>query len=192
MMIQKHLRYNISDWEQLSQCLSNNSSKYRIHVTKYINDARISGRSVSVTHDDFGVVYFKFIDVRGEIIEDTYQPKSYPEILNDLKLFGFDVTYKPQNHLSGDQLQYLMSIRDMGFDKIRVMNVIGKTVDTKIVVFKSEELPKWLVNTYQSKKSEFTEAIYNSAAAAVDKKDFNWDWLFSFVANIDDILEDNA
>ena len=53
------LRYNISNWLQLSECKSNNSVDLYITVRQIIDDGshRLSGTSILVQHNQFGVLF---------------------------------------------------------------------------------------------------------------------------------------
>lgn len=199
------LRYNISSWDQLPQCMSNNSRDLHIHVAKIINDERLQGTVIRVEHKHFGVLFACIVDGSGPLLTDKYfsgvVSMSTQAILLELEKFGFYVTYDPQTHLDGEQLQYLMTINQLGFDKIRILNVHmyqndGRVKDEPLVVaFKIKNNSNWLNNGYSPSESEYLSAIKQGTAiniSAISKeKKFRWDWL-TFVANIEDILKDNA
>ena len=204
-MNQKPLRYNISSWNQLTQCMSNNSRDLSISVSEIVQDDRFSGTIIRVEHRLFGVLFACTVDSSGplltpgddgDLIEFTTE-----QILKELAKFGFIVTYCPMEHLDGDQVQYLLTLNQLGFQKIRTMYVYKydrqgiRSDDLVIVAFNIEPNPKWLDNGYSPHESEYLEALNNGSAiniSAISKdKKFRWDWL-TFVANIRDIIKDNA
>lgn len=205
-MIPYHpLRYNISSWDQLPGCMSNNSRDLHIHVSKIFHDTRLEGTVIKVNHDDFGTLFACLVDASGPLLSEHamsgVSELSTSSILSELSKFGFYVTYQPQVHLHGHQVQYLMTLRQLGFEKIRILNVHmyqkdGKIKDEAVVVaFKIEKNGDWLNNGYSPYEAEFLAALKHGTAvniSAISKdKGFKWDWL-TYVANIDDIIKDNA
>lgn len=205
MMRYHPLRYNISSWDQLPGCMSNNSRDLHIRVSKILNDSRLSGTVIRVEHDDFGTLFACMVSASGPLLSDNdvsiVPEMSTSAILSELAKFGFLVTYSPQTHLDGEQLQYLMTLNQLGFEKIRLLNVHmyqkdGRVKDEPIVVaFKIEKNGDWLNNGYSPYEAEFLAALKHGTAvniSAISKeKKFKWDWL-TYVANIDDIVKDNA
>ena len=199
------LRYNISSWDQLPRCMSNNSRDLHIRVSKVMNDRRLSGTVIRVEHYDFGVLFACTVDASGPLLSENglagVPEMSTSAILSELAKFGFLVTYEPKTHLDGEQLQYLMTLNQLGFEKIRILNVHmyqkdGRVKDEPVVVaFKIEKNGDWLNNGYSPYESEFLAALKHGTAvniSAISKeKKFRWDWL-TYVANINDILNDNA
>lgn len=198
------LRYNISNWNQLTKCQSNNSRDLHIHVSHIINDPRVSGTVIRVDHCVFGTLFACLVDSSGPLLSvgnTGFIPEfTTIEILRELRKFGFYVTYNPATHLDGNQLQYLMVLDGLGFDKIRVLNVyssteMGKTFSPKVVAFNVADNSDWLNNGYSASETEFTKALNNGSAINIsgmsEKNSFRWDWL-TYVANIKDILEENA
>ena len=103
-------------------------------------------------------------------------------------------------NLSSSQLEYLSTLKFLGYDKIRIMNVYKivngvKQFDTKVVAFQVDPLGDWLNNAYSVSYSDFASALDAGHAAnltAVSKtKNYRWDWLVGKVLSIDDILADN-
>ena len=66
----------------------------------------------------------------------------------------------------------------------------------QIVAFISSVNPYWLNNGYSCSKKEFTECLNNGSACNLtmisETKKYNWSWLSGFVANIEDVIKDNA
>lgn len=206
MSLQEPLRYKISSWRQLPKCLSNNSRELRIHVTDFFNNEELRGFRISLEHTTMGVLFCCVLQARGSLItdEDEYGASelSPTEILKELYKFGFYITYEPITALSGNLLDYLITLDKLGYDKIRVLNVWHYTSngsqesDTKIVAFQANPLGNWLNNGYSANEKEFLDAL--NAGTAINltdtsrTKNFRWDWLYGNVLNIEDVIEDNA
>lgn len=206
------LRYRISSWRQLPQCLSNNSRSLHIHTTDFVQDCGLHGFRITVEHDIYGVLFACVLNARGPIVsrinntpEDylddpiSYEPPVH-YILKSLEKYGFLVDFNPREHLCGSLLQYLMTLRDLHYDKIRLLPVWKlengcKQFKTQIVAFKSSSHVPWLNNDYDASESEFTKSLVDGTAinltdiSATQK--YQWNWL-DYVGNIDDIIRDNA
>lgn len=199
------LRYKISSWNQLPECLSNNSRDLQLHVSSFKGGPTLEGFRIRVDHKLYGTLFACTIDARGEIITpcEVYGLKELTtsQILQQLARFGFFIEYSPNKHLSGPQIDYLMTLRGLGYDKIRLLTVWNRTtgrVDTArtyVVAFQSYPLDSWLSDTYCPSDEEFTKALVCGSACNLTEisktRQFKWDWL-NFVANIDDIIADNA
>ena len=199
------LRYNISNLRQLTGCLSNNSRDLSIHVTEFYNQLSVRGLRISVDHTVLGTLFACLLDADGDCIT-YYEPgKKKPEltvdqILSELEKFGFYVTFNPKANLKGSQVQYLMTVGKLGYNKIRVITIwdspIGvKTFKWYVVVFKSKYLPGWLNNAYSPSIKEFQNALMDGHAINItdicECHKYRWDWL-DYVGNVDDITLDNA
>ena len=211
MMNQMPLQYRISIWRQAKECLSNNSQKLHIHTTDFISNDKLQGFRISVDHEIFGTLFACVLNARGLIVSDLdatdplledpiYYELSTQQILQELRKYGFWIEYNPREALPGDQLDYLMTLKGLNYDKIRVMNTWTaprgvKEFKTNIVVFNSTKHRYWLNNDYAPSEKEFTQALLDGSAANLTEicktKKFRWDWL-DYVANIDDIIRDNA
>jgi len=203
-MNQLPLRYRISNWTQLVNCKSNASRDLRIEVTNFIQNDKLRGLRIAVVHTDFGTLFATIIDPSGDIVvpdyvhtEDAITPAT---ILNEIAKFGFYVTVAQHSNLSGQQIQYLMTLRDLHFDKLRrvsIESVKGSETDRKTIViaFKIESNPQWLDNKYLIRKKELEYALYHGTAINISEisetQHYDWSWL-DFVANIDDIIRDNS
>lgn len=196
------LRYQISSWRQLPECRSNNSKDLRLHVSDLFNNDMIRGFKIWLDHPSYGVLFACVLDGRGMMITELDGNKSMTsdQILRELERFGFLITYHPNKDLNSKQIEYLITLKGLLYDKIRLMRVwtpVSGTSNTslKIVAFRSDKLGDWLNNWYSPSEQEFTKALV--AGTAVNLTDmsrtykFNWDWL-DYVANIDDILRDSA
>ena len=193
------LRYEISNWHQLNQCKSNYSNDLSIRVSDFLSDPRLSATRITVHHDLFGDLYTVLVNAHGTILDsqDTVVFQTPSEILVNLEKFGFLVQFSQREHLSGNQLQKLMTLQTIGFDKIRPLDVydpIKKVTEKYIVTFIVEKNPKWLYINYYADKQEFLNAINTGIAMNISAlsyyENMDWSWL-DYVANISDILEDN-
>ena len=197
------LRYNISDWHQLTHCRSNNSKKLCIEVTDFINQDELNGTRIQVLHTMYGPLFTYIVDCKGSIVSyDSDIPVlSTVQVLEILESFGFLVTYQPNKSIPGDQLQYLMTLSNLHYDKIRILNV-WKIVDNVkqfksiVVAFQIKYLSDWLNSGYSPNVEEYNNALNNGWAINVssisDAESYSWDWLYGWVANISDIIADNA
>ncbi len=210
------LRYNISNWVQLAECKSNNSVDLHITVKQIIDDGshRLTGTAILVNHTQYGTLFSCLVNASGTLLtpdEDSgiIQEFTTDEITKILATFGFDVTFKINQHLDGDQISYLITLNDLGFDKIRKLYVYrdGDTIISGnaetiqrhysefLVAFNVEKCPDWIHNDYTCSSKVFLKALESSGAMNLtdlkQTKGFDWTWL-TYVANIEDIIEDNS
>lgn len=198
------LRYNISDWHQLSGAKSNNSRELSISVTDIIQDKRLTGLRIQLNHTHFGVLFACVLGAQGSMITECndnlvveFTPK---QILAELEKYGFLITFEPKEHLPGSQIEYLMTLNGLGYDKIRIMNVytytnLGiKQFQWYVVAFNIDDA-NWLNNDYSISHADFVKALEAGKCiniSAISKTNrWSWNWL-DYVANISDILEGNA
>lgn len=201
----KHLQYNISNWLQLSECKSNNSADLYITVKQVIDDGshRLTGIIIMVQHTQYGPLFTCLVNASGTLL--TPDPVSgiikeftTDEILAELNKFGFDVTFEINQHLSGDQISFLMTVNELGYDKLRVLSVQDKPgglYSDYVVVFNVEKCPNWIYNDFTCGAQPFITALLTSGAMNLtdlpQTKGFDWTWL-TYVANIEDIIRDNG
>lgn len=202
------LRYKISSWKQLYECKSNNSRHLKIVVGEFVNNEFITGLRIQVVHPEYGVLFSEMLNAHGPCItslensgsdEIAFQLNA-DQILQELRKYGFFISYDPRPHLPENQLESLSSLRGLHFDKLRKLVVYetdhnGSTsFKWYIVGFKSCAHTLWLNNTYSVSRKEFTEALLDGTAMNISEvasmKGYEWGWL-DYVANIDDILRDN-
>lgn len=199
-MTRMPLRYEISDWNQASKCLSNTSRYLHIHVSSFVQNPILTGTRIKVVHDTYGDLFTCIVNGRGELIDTN--PKyelSTDEILAQLAKYGFYIKYADEHRISNKQLDYLVTLNQLHFDKLRVLNVwkLDKSgiqeFKHHIVAFQSANKASWLNNDYSPSYAEFTDALADGSAMNLDgiteTYRFVWDWL-TYVANIPDILED--
>lgn len=193
------LRYNISDWHQLVDCKSNNSSNLRIAVSDLLQNDSIRGIRLSVQHASYGSLFTYVVGAEGELVtpESEIGPElSVSQILKELSRYGFLITFDAKAHLPGAQLQFLLTLQNLHYDKIRLLTVnYGQYSRTYVVAFKIAAHPSWIDNTVFVYGPEFKTATANGSAFNVstisEAENYRWDWL-DYVANIDDIIADNA
>lgn len=199
------LRYNISNWMQLAECKSNNSTDLYITVRQIIDDGshRLQGINILVNHNQYGTLFACLVNSSGTLLtpdpdSGIIKEFSTEEILVELNKFGFDVTFEINQHLSGNQISYLMTINDLGYDKLRRLYVQDKPdggYSEYIVVFNVAKCPDWINMDFCCGKKPFVDALMSSGAMNLtdleQTKGFDWTWL-TYVANIEDIIEDNG
>lgn len=195
------LRYNISDWHQLSSVQSNNSRKLSIAVTDLIQSEIITGTQISVVYKGYQYPLFSYtISAAGTAVtEELAFDLTKDQILAELAKYGFLVTFNQMRHLPENLLTYLQTLNNLGFDKIRKLNVTsmswGKKIGTTfIVAFMVDKCPEWLANDYEIDEKDFKDLLYGGGAMNLtpisETNQWDWGWL-TFVANIDDILTEN-
>lgn len=198
------LRYNISSWDQLVNCMSNNSTQLRIKVAKVVKNNKLGGTIIRVFHPEFGNIFSYVIDGEGGLLTSS-NPLDYElttaQLLKELERFGFLVTFNPREHLPEAQIEYLKTVQKLGFDKIRVLDVYTytstgtKLMNPHIVIFNVKPNPGWMDNAYSASLDEYTKAITEGTAINLstmsEAQRFHWDWL-NYVADIQDILDDNV
>lgn len=197
------LRYNISSWLQLPECKSNNSTDLYLTVNQVIDDGshRLSGLVIYVKHTQYGTLFACLINAEGSLLtkdanSGIIQEFSSDEILEVLATFGFDITFEVNQHLSGDQISYLMTLFDLGFDKLRMLEVqqLDGLYSNYLVAFNVDKCPEWIKNDFTCGRKPFLEALNSSGAMNLtdlkQTKGFDWTWL-TYVANIEDIIRDN-
>ena len=205
-MSNEPLRYNISNWWQLTECKSNNSVDLSITVSQVIDDGsqRLEGLKIQVVHKQYGTLFACLINSSGSLltpdpVSGIIKEFSTDEICAELYKFGFDVTFEINQHLSGDQISYLITLSGLGYDKLRRLLVYRSDTDHRyteyIVAFNVAKCPDWIYSDYVCGSKKFVESLLSSGAMNItdleQTKGFDWTWL-SYVANIDDIIRDNG
>ena len=194
------LSYSITDWHQLKNIKSNNSRELSIKIADLIHSNVLTGLRIQVYHEQYGPLYTCVLNAQGTIVTEinnnmTTEPTT-DYILKELAKWGFDVQFDQELNLPQGQLDFLAELKDLGYDKLRVLNVwtIENTIQTftpYIIVFNVSQNPDWLNNDYAASEQEFLNSLKNGSAvniSATSKANiWSWGWL-NFVANIDDIL----
>lgn len=197
------LRYNISSWHQLPKCLSNTSSELHIKVADMLQNTELTGTRISIEHNRFGVLFATVVHASGTlIVQNGYSiPAGLTpaQILVELARYGFYVTYNPISELTGAQIEYLLVIDKLGYDKIRLVSFPAadtNRIDDYVVAFQVEANPRWINANYEPSAAEVRKAICNGTAfnlsALSQTEKFSWSWLRNFVANIKDVVSDFA
>lgn len=200
------LRYRISNWDQLTKCKSNISVDLYITVDHAIHDNRLQGLIIRVIHSEFGVLFACTLNCKGTIVAEDkdsgiIQEFTTDDILKELYKFGFDVEFAIEQNLPGDQIDYLMTVNGLGFDKLRKISVYeydsnaNRHYSEYIVVFNVEKCPKWINADFTVSKQEFLYALNVGGAMNMTyisvSKQFDWTWL-TYVASIEDIIRNNS
>jgi hypothetical protein len=204
MMQMSNLRYKISDWHQLVNVLSNNSRNLSIKVTDLINSDVLTGVQISVCYVGYEYPVFSYIITpAGAAVTPSIGNESFmltkDQILSELAKWGFDVEFPEVENLPADLIEYLTTLDGLGFDKLRLLpvkkTVMGKTfIDVCVVAFFVKDNPTWIDNTIIISDEEFKESLRRGSCinlTSISKTDqWDWSWL-NFVANIEDILQEN-
>lgn len=196
------LRYHISDWHQLSKCISNNSRELKISVTDFIQDSRIAGIRIKIDHSTFGTLFACVLNAKGDMITKphTYVELTPNQILSELAKYGFYVECEPRNSIPSTQLEYLITLDKLHYDKLRLLAVrtsrsISDNTKVYVVAFKVAECSDWLTNTHVASEAEYLSALATGSAINIsnisETENYDWSWL-DYVANISDIIKDNA
>lgn len=204
------LRYKITSWDQLVECRSNNDKNLRLQIARIQDPPVFSGFRIAVVHPKYGTLFAETLRSHGTEITTLERDDSMSgvpfelntdQILQELRKFGFYVEFKSKEHLPKDILTYLLTLRKLDFDKIRVLNTFSRQIDGRlkfkwyVVGFKSCAHPCWLNNTYSAPVKEFTDGLVRGTAINISEmsaeKHFNWVSWLDYVANIDDLLREN-
>ena len=193
------LRYSISSWKQASKCLSNSSKQLRITVTELCDKINLEGLRIAVEHQRYGTLFAYVINAKGDIVQDQSDALLTTEdILAQLAKYGFYITYAVYDRVTGDQIDYLLTIQKLGYQKVRVLTVYKQQDNNEIytqhlVAFDEMKMLDWLSSDYEASEKEYRDAIELGVAVSLDNmseaKSFDWSWL-TYVANIDDIVRD--
>ena len=132
---------------------------------------------------------------------DCFNEMSVSQILSELARYGYCIEWEEHKKLSGDQIQFLMTLNQLGFEKIRILPVWHlenhvKVFSNRVVTFNSDKNPDWLNNNYAASDQEFKQSLANGSAFNVTEigklNSLYWNWLYGWVASINDILAENA
>lgn len=195
------LRFRIEDIHDLPKCKSNNSRDLSLHVSEFSSE-KLSGVRITVEHRIFGSLFTYIINAKGSIITELpdYDELdiSMKQVLAQLKRFGFLVEYQPKLHLSLDQINYLKTLQELKYDKLRILKTwtykgVQKVEDLKIVAFQVDPLGDWLNNAYSPSRVDYLKALDDGTAINLTDisrtQNFRWDWLKGKVLSIEDVLK---
>lgn len=196
------LRYKISDWRQLKNCESNLSRDLHINVSLFLDSKHLNGLRITVEHSKFGTMFSYIVDPKGSLVQNGDNDVKFElttgQILAELKKWGFYIEFNPTDKLPGNQIQYLMILQQLHFDKIRILAVWDapngvKRTSVKIVAFNSEQNGDWMNASYSPSKKEFLDALNEGTAANLsaisETQNYRWDWLYNWIGDINDIIE---
>lgn len=204
-MYNKPLRYEISSWDEVPQCLSNNSK--HLHLTyDSVMDRQLTGGIVRVQHDKYGCLFAYLVNASGSLLyisdDGTLFELESSQVLKELEKYGFFIKFEHKFVINDEQFQLLVTASELGMDKIRIMYVDTpfrnkKVVNVKIaylVAFKSGVNSRWLSNTYESSFNEFNYALVSGTCVNLTKckgglvPPNNWKFLKDKVLNISNVL----
>ena len=196
----RRLRYEISDWSQATQALSNNCKELKIRINKFLHSPDLEGRSISVTHPLYGVLFCAMIEGQGTLISEQDEcANNLPymttaEILVQLEKLGFDIDYREDIHLDGDQLTFINNLLELGFDTLtKIVIKTEKTHRTTVIAFNSLQNQKYLTYGIEITKAEFDRSLEEGHVANISRvgKHLPWDWL-TYTVKIADLLKANS
>lgn len=198
-MEQKLLRYRIISWRQLPECLSNTSRYLHIHVADIKDGIHLDALRITIEHEKYGVLFAYLLYSHGELVNEYEHDGDMDtkELLGILRRFGFFVEFARVPNLSSSQMEYLITLNDLHYDKIRRINVRkivrgDEEFNPYVVAFQIEDHPQWLSYDYSPSEDEFMKALIAGTAVNITsasyKQNFEWDWL-DYVASIDDLIK---
>ena len=204
--MQQPLRYEISKWDQISKCQSNNSREIHLRYVQ-VMDKSLSGDLIRVEHDRFGCLFAYLVHGSGKILspakDGLYHEWTSEEVLKELEKYGFLIQFADHYDITSSQIKLLMTIQDLGMDKIRFLTVIPKYTgnrgrveppQTKLVAFKIDNNPRWLDNRYLISEEDFGKSIVEGWAINLTEmnggpKKENWQFLYDRILDVDSILK---
>lgn len=200
----KNLHYRISDWSQVTECLSNNSNSLYLSYIKLKDINRLEGHVIQVNHTTLGTLFAAMIDGNGMLIDNQTESgyhlpfMSTKDILTQVARFGFYIEYCEKKHLPDKTLVFLFNLMKLNYD--RITKVLLQTTNRyeeiiwspTILVFKSCSDNTDLI-TYGSKlsRAKYIEKVNKNTVLNVTAEDIRWDWVDSMY-NLSDIVNDNV
>ncbi len=204
-MSQQLLRYEISNWDQITNCLSNNSKALSLSLSKVIDGNAMRGLVVKVNHANYGTLFAAMIKGSGQLLTDKDEEGQIlpflttDEILKQIAKFGFIISYVERAHLNNETLVFLNNVKQLGFDKITRVQLEtrneywAKAWTPKILVIKSQYNTDLLKFDCSLPIKNFNEKLANNWIMNVtdlDAENVTWDWV-TYIANIIDIINEN-
>ena len=191
------LRYSISEWDQLTQCLSNSSRDIKIKVS-HIDDKRFSGTTIKVTHAKYGVLFAYTVDIDSNITFKNeygiYNELTSDEIIAELEKYGFFISFEHFPSVKKEQIDYLESVKRLGFTKMRLLEVIDSrgSIEKAYIAFKTGFDDNLLVNRYKVSKKAFGELAASGSIClltdCLQGISFSWRFLDGYIFNIEDVI----
>lgn len=200
----KNLHYQISDWTQVTKCLSNNSRNLSLSLIRVKAAGTLEGLVIQVNHTELGTLFAAMIDGSGLLITPEDETgcvipfMTTDEILIQLSKFGFYIEYNQKENLPGPVLDFFQHWMEMGYDRItRVLlqskDRFGNTIwKDSIVIFKDcvENLD---LISYGEKlsRNKYIQKVDANTIQNVTDAGFRWDWVDS-VYRLEDIMNENT
>lgn len=204
-MSQQLLRYEISNWDQITNCLSNNSKALSLSLSKVIDGNAMRGLVVKVNHANYGTLFAAMIKGSGQLLTDKDEEGQIlpflttDEILKQIEKFGFIISYVERAHLNNETLVFLNNVKQLGFDKITRVQVETRTEYgakiwvPRILVIKSQYNTDLLKFDCNLSLKDFCDKLANNWIMNVTylhSENVTWDWV-TYIANIIDIINEN-
>lgn len=173
-------------------------------MVKYNKRNKLVGTAIQVNHSEFGTLFSALICGEGSLI-DTCDDEGFDipflttdQILNQLRMFGFDIIYDYKKDLPDNVFVFLKEIMLLGYDKITKVMLETYSPDGEniwkptVVVFKSTKDNDDLLSFGHQlgRRSYINKIDDNSILNVTYEEEMNWDWVTSFF-NIADILDEN-
>lgn len=196
-MDNNNLQYTISDWHDISKCMSNNSDQLYLSVCEFVQNDDIKGLKISVKHKFYGTLMSYTIDPKGDLITDVTSQDldlvTTEILLNELKRYGFYITYVEEENLPEGQVQLLRTIRGLKFDKIRLCRVYDSQLSyIRVTAFNILGNEYWLNSGYSPSAHEWEKSILGGTAFNVsglaEASKYSWSWLYNKIIDLEDLL----
>lgn len=200
----KILRYQIADWSQIIECLSNNSKNLYLSLVEHLDGDILTGQVLQVNHTNYGTLFAAMIQGSGTLITATNEEgEDLPfltteQILDQIMKFGFYVKYDVKSNLPSEIIAYLSELYNLGYDKINRLTVQlknkGETLirKSRVVVFKTDKQTTDILTFGKviSRAALDRKLEKNLVLDITEECEGRWDWV-TYAANISDILDEN-
>ena len=198
------LRYQITNWDQVTECFSNNSKNLYLTISKLRDNPTIRGDVIKVNHTKYGVLFAAILNGDGKLLNtytEDYLPLPFMStqmILRELERFGFIIKYDVKNHLPADILTFLSTVDNLGYDKITKVCLETKFEHSAkmwlptTIIMKSRYNDDLLTYGCRISRKVFEEKLTANVVMNIEHEaNMSWDWV-TYIANIEDILSENA
>ena len=89
------LRYNISNWFQLTECKSNTSADLYITVKQVIDDGshRLTGIVIQVQHNQYGTLFACMVNADGTGLRPIYRETEYDWVTHEAVISADELAF---------------------------------------------------------------------------------------------------